>query len=340
MELEVIWFLIWSFLWIMYFITDGFVLGIGILFPFMGKDSSEREVLLGAVGPLWDGNEVWLITAGAITFGAFPVLYAIFFTSFYTPLMLILFSLIIRGAAFEFREKIHLKRWKNTWDCSIFISSFVAAFLFGTAFFNIFRGVLLYENLDYRGNTLSLLNLYGIFGGAFFTSLFITHGLIWICIKTTGTIYDRAKKYFKLAFFVMMFFIICFLGLSLIETDLYENYLKFKLLLVILIMIFLSLFFVYFFFIKEKLFTSFFFSALLIAGSLSFGLAGIFPHVFPSVIDQGFSLSIYDSSSNHFTLKIMLGVIFVFIPLIFVYQGYAYNLFSHKIIEEKEKGSY
>ena len=152
MVLESIWFFLWGLLWAIFFMTDGFDLGIGTVYPFIGKNEEEKRVMINSLGPLWDGNEVWLITAGGVTFAAFPLVYSVMFSALYTPLMLILFALIIRGVSFEFRGLSQNKTWVRTWDSAVFIGSFLPSLLFGVAFANIFQGIPIDGNGVMQGN--------------------------------------------------------------------------------------------------------------------------------------------------------------------------------------------
>ena len=172
MVLQTIWFFLWGLLWAMYFMTDGFDLGIGTLYPILGKSNEDKQTMINAMGPLWDGNEVWLLTAGGVTFAAFPLVYSVMFSSLYTALMLILFALIIRGVSFEFRNKINHPGWIKVWDACIFIGSIAPAILFGVAFANILRGVPINGEGLFQGNLFTLLNPYGLLGGVLFLLLF------------------------------------------------------------------------------------------------------------------------------------------------------------------------
>ena len=175
MVLATVWFLLWGLLWAVYFLSGGFDLGAGVLLPFIGKTDEEKRLVYNASGPLWDGNEVWLLTAGGVTFAAFPKTYAVLFSAFYTPLMIILFSLIMRGVAFEFRGKVESPGWKKLWDGCMFVGSFVPALLFGVAFANIFMGVPIDQNNVYQGSLFTLLNLYGLAGGLLFLFFFLAN---------------------------------------------------------------------------------------------------------------------------------------------------------------------
>ncbi|MGW8188264.1 MAG: cytochrome d ubiquinol oxidase subunit II, partial [Desulfobacterales bacterium] len=171
MALQSTWFFVWGLLWAVFFITDGFDLGIGTLYPFLGKSENDKRVMINAMGPLWDGNQVWLLTAGGVTFAAFPTLYAVMFSSLYSALMLILFALIIRGVAFEFRKKMTSTGGRRLWDVCIFLGSFLPALLFGVAFANIFRGLPIDADGIFRGTLSTLLNPYGLLGGILFVLL-------------------------------------------------------------------------------------------------------------------------------------------------------------------------
>ena len=162
MDLQTAWFFLWVLLWAVYFITDGFDLGIGSLLPFLGKDNDQKRIMYNAIGPLWDGNEVWVLTAGGVTFAAFPTVYAVMFSSLYSALMLILFALIVRGVSFEFRNKVDSPGWQKLWDTCLFVGSFLPALLFGVAFANIFQGIPIDADGVYHGTLFTLLNPYGL----------------------------------------------------------------------------------------------------------------------------------------------------------------------------------
>ena len=190
--LETIWFALWGVLWAVYFMLDGFDLGLGTLRPFLARNQDESRVVLNAMGPFWDGNEVWLLTAGGVTFAAFPGTYAVMFSSLYTPLMLLLFALILRGISFEFRGKEDAAWWRKTWDACMWIGSFLPALLLGVAFANIFAGIPIDGEGVFHGNLFTLLNPYGLLGGVLFVLLFTVHGALWLAIKSEGWLRDRA----------------------------------------------------------------------------------------------------------------------------------------------------
>src|SRR5512143_2144106 len=170
--LETTWFIIWGVAWAVYLLLDGFDLGLGSLLPLLGRSERDRRVIVNAMGPFWDGNEVWLITAGGVTFAAFPRAYAIMFSGLYTPLMLLLFALILRGVAFEFRGKVDSAAWRSVWDACLVAGSFLPALLLGVAFANIFAGIPLDAQGLFLGNLFTLLNAYGLLGGLLFVAMF------------------------------------------------------------------------------------------------------------------------------------------------------------------------
>ena len=184
--LETIWFALWGILWAVYFVLDGFDLGIGTLAPFVAKNEDEKRAVYNSMGPYWNGNEVWLITAGGVTFAAFPKTYAVMFSSLYSALLLILFCLIVRGVAMEFRSRFASGGWKRFWDALLWIGNFGPALLFGVAFANLFRGILIDKAGMYQGTLFSLLNPYGLMGGILFTLIFAVHGSLWLAIKSGG----------------------------------------------------------------------------------------------------------------------------------------------------------
>src|ERR1700683_5346442 len=194
MNLATFWFILIATLWTGYFVLEGFDFGVGILLPVLGRDNTDRRMMINAIGPVWDGNEVWLITAGGATFAAFPLWYASLFSGFYLALLIILVALIIRGVSFEFRGKVDSVRWRRNWDRAIFTGSALPALLWGVAFANIVRGVPLNAAHVYTGNLLTLLNWYGLLGGLVTLSLFTLHGAIFLGLKTTGELRKRARK--------------------------------------------------------------------------------------------------------------------------------------------------
>lgn len=329
MQLNEIWFLIVGFLFIGYFVLDGFDFGVGMALPFLGKDDTDRRVLINSIGPVWDLNETWVIVAGASLFAAFPEWYASLFSGFYLPLLLILAALIMRGVAFEYRGKGHTigadeKKWKSRFDWMIVIGSALPALLWGVAFANIVQGVPLNKDHIYTGTLFTLLNPYGLLGGLVTLTLFFTHGLVFITLKTEGDIKDRARALatkvgvvttvlaavFLVWTLVAQFSVIGFIltalaALSLIAA-LFANHVK-----------------------REGVsFSLLVFTIITAVGSL---FAALFPNVFPSSTDPAFSLRIENASSSEYTLTVMTWVAVVMIPLVLVYQGWTYWVFRKRV---------
>ena len=240
MFLETLWFYLWGLLWAMYFVTDGFDLGVGMLLPFLGKDETTKRTLYNATGPLWDGNEVWLIAAGGVTFAAFPSTYAMMFSSFYIALTLLLVALIIRGLSFEFRHKIDAPIGKKICDICQSLGSFLIALLVGVAFANIFQGLPI-DGGVYKGSFLGLLNPYGIAGGVFFISIFLLHGAVWLTIKTEGDLYEKAKSIASGLWIAVLLITVVFLAFTYIATDLFDNYKEKPILFLVLVIAVASL---------------------------------------------------------------------------------------------------
>ena len=334
MILETIWFFLWGLLWAVYFMTDGFDLGIGTLLPFVGKTEEDKRVMVTSLGPLWDGNEVWLLTAGGVTFAAFPHVYAVMFSSLYSALMLILFALIIRGVAFEFRSKVDSDGWRKVWDACIFIGSAAPALLFGVAFANIFHGIPIDQNGIYQGNLFTLLNPYGLLGGVLFLAFFLVHGSLWLSIKSQGNLNQRAVSIANKLWWFLLVVAAVFLAASIFATPLYNNYLSNPILFAVILVTVIALLGIKVFLIKEAYFKAWFSSALTIVGATFYGVIGLYPNMFPSSIDAAFSLTAHNSASSPMTLKIMLVVVIIFVPIVLAYQIWTYHLFRGKVTEE------
>jgi cytochrome bd ubiquinol oxidase subunit II len=334
MVLESIWFFLWGLLWAVYFMTDGFDLGIGSLLPFLGKTEEDKRVMVNAMGPLWDGNQVWLLSAGGVTFAAFPRVYAVMFSSLYSALMLILFALILRGVAFEFRGKVDSPGWRKLWDACIFIGSFAPALLFGVAFANIFQGIPIDQRGVYQGTLFTLLNPYGLIGGVLFVLLFIVHGALWLAAKTEGELQARAAAAAARIWPVEVVVAVVFLVASYFTTKLYGNYLANPLLFAVILLTVAALFGIRVFLAKKAFFKAWFASALTIVGATFYGVIGLFPNMFPSSMNPAWNLTAHNASSTQLTLTIMLVVVAIFVPIVLAYQAWAYNLFKTKVTSE------
>ncbi|MEE4604108.1 MAG: cytochrome d ubiquinol oxidase subunit II [Desulfobacteraceae bacterium] len=334
MTLESTWFFLWGLLWAVYFMTDGFDLGIGTLMPFLGKTEADKRVMVNSIGPLWDGNEVWLLTAGGVTFAAFPQVYAVMFSSLYSALMLILFALILRGVAFEFRGKVDSDGWRKVWDICIFAGSAVPALLFGVAFANIFRGIPIDQNGIYQGSLFTLLNPYGLLGGLLFLIAFVLHGSLWLTTKARGELQQRAVSAANRLWPALLAAAVIFLAASIFVTSLYANYLNNPILFAVILLTVCALLGIKFFLAKQAYFKAWCASALTIVGTTFYGIIGLYPKMLPSNIDVAYSLTAHSSASSPQTLKIMLMVVVLFLPVVLAYQVWAYFLFKGEVTEK------
>ena len=337
--LKEVWFILWGVLWMIYFMLDGFDLGLGTLLPVLAKNEDEKHSIFNSMAPFWDGNEVWLIAAGGVTFAAFPTAYAVLFSSLYSAFMLVLFALILRGVSFEFRDKEDNPRWRGLWDFCLIIGSFLPALLFGVLFANLFKGIPIAASGIYKGTLLTLLNPYGLLGGLLFLAMFMLHGTLWLTNKSEGSLHDRAaslaSKLWKGVFIIAVIFLIA----TAFYTNLYHNYLKIRILSVpILVLIPIlavsALVATRIFISKSQWWKAWFSSCATIGGTTLFGVVGLYPNLLISNLNPAYSLNIHNASSSPLTLKIMLGVVVVFLPLIIVYQAWAYNLFKDILREE------
>ncbi|MGC9195981.1 MAG: cytochrome d ubiquinol oxidase subunit II [Syntrophobacteraceae bacterium] len=326
--LNTIWFALWGILWAIYFVLDGFDLGIGTLAPFLAKDEKDKRALYNSMGPYWDGNEVWLITAGGVTFAAFPKTYAVMFSSLYSALLLILFCLIFRGVAMEYRFKFSSRKWRKFWDAMLWAGTFGPALLFGVAFANLFRGILIDKAGVYHGSLLSLLNPYGLMGGVLFTLIFAVHGALWLALKAGDGLARRAGELARKLWFALAAATVLFLGFTYSATHLYDNYLGSPFLALIPLAAVCALIAIRVFAGRSQWLKAWVSSALFIAAVTLFGVAGMYPNLLISSMDPAFSLNAFNSSSSPLTLEIMLGVVLVFVPIIIAYQAWAYNFFG------------
>jgi cytochrome bd ubiquinol oxidase subunit II len=325
MELTTVWFILIAVLWVGYFVLEGFDFGVGILLPVLGRNERERRVLINTIGPVWDGNEVWLIVAGGATFAAFPEWYATLFSGFYLPLLLILVALILRGVAFEFRGKRDDPQWRARWDKAIFWGSLVPAVLWGVAFGNIVRGVPIDSDLEFSGNVFDLLNPYALLGGLTTLTLFVTHGAIFLALKTTGDVRRRANRLASRIGLVAAVAAVGFLGWTLASyvdgTD--------ATILAIAAAVALVGGLVANRFGREG--WAFLGSAIAIGLAVITLFAGLFPDVMPSSTNPAYSLTVHNASSTHYTLVIMTWVAAFCTPIVLGYQAWSYWVFRRRI---------
>jgi cytochrome d ubiquinol oxidase subunit II len=332
MDLNTIWFILVTVLFIGFFLLEGFDFGVGILMPFLGKDDTDRRVIINTIGPFWDGNEVWLITAGGAIFAAFPEWYATMFSGFYLPLLLMLVALIIRGVGFEFRSKDKHPRWRKLWDWAIFAGSFVPALLWGVAFGNIIRGVPINAEMQYVGGFFNLLNPYALLGGLASLSIFTLHGAVFLSLKTKGELVERAHKAALRLWLPTVLLVLGFVGATYFATDMFSRLgiNPGPIPLGAGVAMLLSGWF-----IRERRYGwAFSMTGLTIALSSLTVAIGLFPRLMVSSLNPAWSLTIYNSASSPKTLTIMTIVAVIFVPLVLLYQGWSYWIFRKRIGRE------
>jgi cytochrome d ubiquinol oxidase subunit II len=329
-ELATVWFCLIAVLWIGYFVLEGFDFGVGILVGTLSDDDTDRRVVINTIGPVWDGNEVWLITAGGATFAAFPEWYATLFSGFYLPLLAILVALIVRGVAFEYRGKVDTHRWRRGWDRSIFWSSLLPAFLWGVAFASIVRGVPLDADFEFVGSLLDLLSPYALLGGLVTLSLFLLHGAVFVSLKTDGEVRHRAREIAQRLAPVAVVLAAVFLLWTQVITGNVGSAVLASAAAVCLVAAALLV-------RTPREGQAFTATALTIALAVGSLFVALFPDVLPSTID-GNSLTVENASSSPYTLKVMTWVAAFGTPLVVTYQAWTYWVFRQRITRARITG--
>ncbi|MFE4868745.1 cytochrome d ubiquinol oxidase subunit II [Streptomyces sp. NPDC056682] len=324
MELHDVWFVLIAVLWIGYFFLEGFDFGIGVLTKLLARDRTEKRVLINTIGPVWDGNEVWLLTAGGATFAAFPEWYATLFSGFYLPLLIILVCLIVRGVAFEYRAKRPEENWQRNWEQAIFWASLIPAFLWGVAFANIVHGVKIDAHKEYVGTFWDLFNPYSILGGLVTLFLFTFHGAVFASLKTLGDIRERARA---LAFKLGLATAVLALGF-LIWTQASRGDTKSLVAMVIAVLALVGAIGA----VKAgREGWSFALSGITVAAAVATLFLSLFPNVMPSSLNDAWNLTVSNASSTPYTLKIMTWCAGVATPVVLLYQGWTYWVFRKRI---------
>ncbi|WP_405855560.1 cytochrome d ubiquinol oxidase subunit II [Streptomyces sp. NBC_00090] len=324
MELHDVWFVLIAVLWIGYFFLEGFDFGIGILTKLLARDRVEKRVLINTIGPVWDGNEVWLLTAGGATFAAFPEWYATLFSGFYLPLLIILVCLIVRGVAFEYRAKRPEENWQRNWEQAIFWTSLIPALLWGVAFGNIVRGVKIDAEMEYVGTLWDLLNPYALLGGLVTLTLFTFHGAVFASLKTVGDIRVRARALALKLGLVTAVLALVFLIWTQVDTG--DSWsLAAMLVAVVALVGAIGAIKVG----REG--WSFALSGVTIAAAVAMLFLALFPDVMPSSLNPEWSLTVTNASSSPYTLKIMTWCAAIATPLVLLYQSWTYWVFRKRI---------
>ncbi|MDR5695506.1 MAG: cytochrome d ubiquinol oxidase subunit II [Armatimonadota bacterium] len=338
MDLNTLWFILIGVLYTGFFVLEGFDYGVGILLPVIGRDDAKRRAIINTIGPFWDGNEVWLLTAGGATFAAFPHWYATLFSGFYLALFVVLLALIVRGVAFEFRSKSTDPRWRAVWDWSLCIGSGIPAFLFGVAFSNIIRGVPIDAQMTYVGSFFDLLNPYALLGGLTLLAVFTLHGATFLTLRTTGDLQEHARVVARRLWMPTVGIAALFTVATYVSTDILT-----KLgvnpgpvpvgaaaaLLTTGVLI-------------SRRWDGWAFAttafAILLTSATFFMI--LFPRVMVSSLDPAWSLTISNASASPYTLKVMTMVALIFTPFVLLYQGWTYWVFRKRVEPKPETLTY
>jgi cytochrome d ubiquinol oxidase subunit II len=328
MDLQYLWFFIVGFLFIGYFVLDGFDFGVGMTMPFLSKDDTDRRVIINTIGPVWDLNETWLIVAGACLFASFPEWYATLFSGFYLALLLILVALILRGVSFEYRHQRKGLAWTKWFDRMIIVGSAVPALLWGVAFANIVQGVPMDADHNFTGSLLTLLNPYGLLGGVMTLLVFFTHGAIFISLKTEGELRVRARKLATKSGLLAVLAAGSFLGWTVLQhLDSPHRGLIITLALAAAVSLVAALLFN----ATGREGRAFAAMALTTALAVATILSALFPNVMPASNIAANGLTIENASSTPYTLNLMTWVAAFALPLVIAYQAWTYWIFRKRV---------
>ncbi len=335
MDLNTLWFILIAVLFIGFFFLEGFDYGVGILLPFLGKNDDERRVIINSIGPFWDGNEVWLLTAGGAIFAAFPQMYATVFSGFYLALFLMLITLIGRGVAFEFRSKDPRPGWRNTWDWLIFIGSFVPALLWGVALSNLARGVAIDADMHYVGTFWDLLSPYSLLSGVASLIAFTLHGALFLSLKTGDEMAEKAHNTAARLWLPAVIVILTFVVASYASTDIFQKLgVNPGISAIGALAALLSIGY----FIRERRHGwAFAASGANLALSVLTIFSGLYPRLVISNLNEEWNLTIYNASSSPYTLQVMTVVALIFVPIVLLYQGWTYWVFRQRVTKKDVK---
>jgi cytochrome d ubiquinol oxidase subunit II len=332
MDLNTLWFLLIGVLFTGFFVLEGFDYGVGILLPFLGKTDTERRRIINTIGPVWDGNEVWILTGGGAIFAAFPHWYATLFSGFYLALFLMLVALIVRAVAFEFRSKDKHPAWRALWDGAIFFGSAIPALLWGVALANLLKGTPIDASKNFTGGFFDLLSPYTLLAGLATLTLFATHGAIFLNLKSTDPIRSRAVATTKKVGPVATVLLLLFAAGTYVWTDAFTRgginpglipLLALGALLAAGALIH-----------REKMGWAFAMTSLTILFTVATLFVSLYPRVMVSSLNPEWSLTIYNASSTPYTLKVMTVVAGIFVPIVLAYQAWTYWVFRHRVTGE------
>ncbi|MDR1701452.1 MAG: cytochrome d ubiquinol oxidase subunit II [Sporomusaceae bacterium] len=330
MELTVLWFILVTVLFIGFFFLEGFDYGVGILLRALGKDDTERRMIINTIGPVWDANETWMVTAGGAMFAAFPHVYATMFSGFYLALFLMLAALIVRGVAFEFRSKVANPLWRSAWDWCIVLGSAIPALLWGVAVTNLIQGIPINEKMIYTGTFFTLLSPYTLLGGLAFLTVFTYHGASYLTLKIADPLALRARSAALKTGILTAIFFLALVALTYTNTDLFASTGAASCLLLAVAAFVIS----YFLMLGKKFGWAFINSSLAIVFTTIAFFWGLFPRLIVSSTNPAFSLTITNASSSPYTLKIMTVAALIMVPIVLVYQSYTFWIFRKRVTDK------
>jgi len=319
------WFIAITVLWMGFFVLEGFDFGVGMLHDAVGADEPGRRAAVNTIGPLWDGNEVWLIVAGAATFAAFPGWYATWFSGFYLALVLLLAALIVRGVAFEYRGKRDAARWRSTWDAALTVGSLLAPLLLGVALGDLLHGLPINASHEYTGSFWTLLQPYGVFTGITFVGICLLHGATFLSLKTTGDMHQRARRLAQLIAPVTMLLVLAFVGWThaIAGKGALLNPVEFGAVLAAIAAVWL----VY----SRSEGWAFAATTVTIAACVLSIFVDLYPRVMVSSTSPAFSLTVHNTASARYALTVMTVVVVIFLPFVLAYQSWTYYVFRRRV---------
>jgi len=331
--LQALWFILLGILWTGFFVLEGFDFGVGMLVRGLGRDQVQKRMIIHTIGPVWDGNEVWLIVAGAGTFAAFPQWYASTFSGFYLALFLVVVAIVARGVSFEFWGKVDSPRWRATWEWTLAIASGAAALLFGVAWADFVQGVPMNAAYVVHASLWDLLHPYALLGGLTFVALFLTHGAIFLTLRTKGQVADRARKLARRTAPLAALLTIAFLIWTCSDQSWGAAVVVLSAIAVALVLLTPAL-------LSGGTGRAFATSVGTIVVLMVALLAALYPNALPSTTNHAFDLTLAAASSTSYTLTVMTVVAIIFVPIVLLYQGWTYWVFRHRLGRDDFEGPF
>ncbi|MBM7635650.1 cytochrome d ubiquinol oxidase subunit II [Streptococcus saliviloxodontae] len=326
--LQFFWFFLVGLLFSGFFFLEGFDFGVGMAVQSLARNEQEKDQIVSTIGPVWDGNEVWLLTGGGAMFASFPYWYASLFSGYYLILLVILFGLIIRGVSFEFRHKVPQSQ-KQLWNWTLTIGSLIVPFFFGVMFISMIQGMPLDASGNMSAHFTDYFNLFSVVGGVALVLMSYLHGLNYISLKTEGPVRDRARNYAQLFYWILYVGLVVFAVLLYFKTDFFQVHLL-GTLVAVLVIVCLTVF-AHVSLFKERELSAFLASGLSLVALVVLIFQGIFPRVLISSISSSYDLLIKNASSSPYTLSVMSIVAITLVPFVLAYTAWAYYIFRKRI---------